>query len=93
MNYRQKKLTRRELIKFLAIGITFPLMTGAINKAEAAKAPKTVVKYQDNPNRNEKCSNCMQFIPGKTPQANGECKIVEGRISPEGWCTAYTPKA
>ena len=50
MNYRQKKLTRRELIKFLAIGITFPLMTGAINKAEAAKAPKTVVKYQDNPN-------------------------------------------
>jgi hypothetical protein len=34
----------------------------------------------------------MQFIPGATPKANGTCKVVEGVISPHGYCIAFTPK-
>lgn len=93
MNFHQKKFSRRELIKFMVLGATIPFMGGLINKAEAAKASKALMKYQDKPNGNEKCSNCIQFIPGKTPEANGECKVVEGSISPQGWCTAYAPES
>lgn len=92
MNYRQKRFTRRELIKLAALGATIPFTWGLINKAEAAKASKALMKYQETPNGNEKCSNCMQFIPGDTPDANGECKVVQGSISPQGWCTAYSKK-
>lgn len=92
MNYRQKRFTRRELIKFAALGVTVPFMWASINKAEASKASKALMKYQETPNGNEKCSNCLQFIPGDKPDANGECKVVQGSISPQGWCTAYSKK-
>jgi hypothetical protein len=47
------------------------------------------MQYQDSPKNGAECSTCMQFIPGKKPQ----CKIVEGDISPKGWCLAYSKKA
>ena len=90
MYYRQKRFTRRELIKFVAVGAAIPFMWGLTNKTDAAKASKESVKYQEKPNGNEKCSNCMQFIPGESPDANGECKVVQGSISPQGWCTVYS---
>lgn len=93
MKYDQKKFSRRQVIKIIAFGATIPLMGTLIDKAEAAKAAKELMKYQDKPNGNEKCSNCIQFIPGKTPEADGECKVVEGSISPQGWCTAYSPES
>jgi hypothetical protein len=36
---------------------------------------------------------CMQFIPGKTPTADGTCKVVQGSISPKGWCMFFTAKS
>jgi hypothetical protein len=27
------------------------------------------------------------------PDSPGECKVVEGPISPKGWCAAYVKKA
>jgi len=57
------------------------------------KASKASMQYRDSPNGKQECSNCMQFIPGKTPKAKGSCKIVAGAISPAGWCIAYTPKS
>jgi hypothetical protein len=32
-------------------------------------------------------------IPGPTPDAKGACKVVEGDISPKGWCAAYVKKS
>lgn len=92
MNYRHNKLTRRKLIRFMVFGATIPFFGGVINKVEASKASKEAMKYQDSPNGSEKCSNCIQFIPGEEPQATGKCKVVEGNISPQGWCTAYAPE-
>ncbi|HRQ04623.1 high-potential iron-sulfur protein [Nitrosomonas halophila] len=93
MNYRHKKFSRRELIKFMAFGATTPFIWGLTNKTEAAKASKAQVKYQDEPKGNEKCSNCIHFIPGETQDANGECKVVQGSVSPQGWCTAFAPES
>lgn len=88
MNSRTK-VSRRDLLKGAA------LLAGAIALRPAraqAKAPKSAMKYQDHPKGDAKCSNCLQWIPGKTPTAMGTCKVVEGPISPEGWCLAYVKK-
>jgi len=50
------------------------------------KVPKEPVKYQEEPKDNQQCSGCLHFVP---PNA---CKLVQGEISPQGWCTLYVPK-
>jgi len=56
------------------------------------KVPQASVKYQDKPNGNQKCSNCLQFVPGSSPTAMGTCKVVDGPISPEGYCIIWVAK-
>jgi hypothetical protein len=51
------------------------------------------MKYQDKPNGDQQCNNCQFFVPGKKSQDNGTCQVVEGSISPQGWCTAYSKKS
>ena len=58
-----------------------------------AKASKKAMQYQDQPKNGQRCDACVQFIPGAKPDANGTCKVVEGPISPQGWCVAYVKKA
>jgi hypothetical protein len=57
-----------------------------------AKASKQAMKYQDEPKEGQRCDTCLQFIPGPNPRANGACKVVDGQISPSGWCIAYVKK-
>ena len=52
------------------------------------KVPKASVQYQTKPKDAQKCSNCLNFIA-----ASNTCKLVEGQISPEGWCTLWIKKA
>ena len=39
------------------------------------------------------CDTCMQWVPGANAGAPGTCKVVEGPVSPKGWCLAYVKKA
>jgi hypothetical protein len=80
-------------MKFMVVGAAVSCMNGLSGQAQAAKASKGSMRYRDEPNGKEHCSNCMQFIPGETPEASGECKVVEGSINPNGWCVAYAKKA
>ena len=50
------------------------------------KLPKETVKYQYEPKDGQQCLNCLHFVP---PNA---CKLVEGEISPKGWCILFAPK-
>jgi hypothetical protein len=83
-----KSICRRSLLK------NVPLVAGAIVSISAfpngvfaqTKVSHEVAKYQDQPNNNQQCSTCVQFLP---PSA---CKIVESPISPNGWCQLYTAK-
>ena len=87
--------SRRSFLK------TATLIAGAVavpvsflsKEAYAAKVAKTAMQYQDQPKGELMCSKCMQFIPGKSAKAKGTCKVVDGAISPQGWCLAFTPKA
>ena len=71
---------RRNFFKYMAV---LGLVTFSVSPLEA-KLTKDKIKYQDTPNFGRKCADCLHFI-AKT----NECKIVEGSISPDGWCTVY----
>jgi hypothetical protein len=54
--------------------------------AQQKKVAKDQAKYQDQPKGDQRCDGCVQF------EAPAGCKIVEGKISPSGWCILYGPK-
>jgi len=58
-----------------------------------AKATKQAMQYQEQPKNGQACDTCLHWVPGPKPDAPGECKVVEGPISPKGWCAAYVKKA
>lgn len=87
-----KKISRRTLLKG-AVGIMGVALTSAFTVKAQGKATKDAMKYQDKPKGDQKCSDCKFFVPGKTSTANGTCQVVEGSISPQGWCTAYIKKS
>ena len=51
------------------------------------KLAQNLVQYQDKPSDGAKCDACVNWV------APNACKIVEGVISPNGWCVAFAPKA
>lgn len=85
------KITREEALKALVL----PALAAAFGVTTAvaeAKSSKAAMKYQDHPKGTAKCAGCKLFVAGKSAKANGTCKVVDGSISPNGWCIAYTPK-
>jgi hypothetical protein len=48
--------------------------------------PKPAARYQDRPNRGRACGGCRYFRPPHF------CRVVEGMISPQGWCMYHDPR-
>jgi hypothetical protein len=63
-----------------ALGATWPLRHAS---AQSGKMSKAQAEYQDSPKGIQMCSTCSLF---EEPHA---CKVVDGDISPNGWCKAY----
>ena len=73
--------------------------------AAEAKASKAAVHYRDYPNGMRMCHMCKFYIaaaagaPGWVCMGGsmmgmmgaGACQVVEGRISPMGYCDLYVP--
>lgn len=89
-----KHPSRKEVLTQLIVlpALAGLAVMGATSTAEA-KGSKAQFKYQAKPHGSQKCSGCALYVPGKSKSANGSCKIVDGSISPNGWCTAYSKKA
>lgn len=84
------KPTRRIVLKNLAVLAAAPLLA---NSARAqAKATKQAMQYQEQPKNGQRCDTCMHFVAGAKQGAMGTCKVVDGPISPNGWCVAYVKK-
>ena len=54
----------------------------------AKKISQASVQYQTKPKGEQKCGACMHFIA-----ESNSCKLVDGQISPDGWCKLWTKKA
>jgi hypothetical protein len=57
----------------------------------AAKASKADVSYRDAPKEGKSCSACRLFTPSESGQ--GTCAVVEGSVSANGWCMAFSARA
>lgn len=82
-------LSRRSILRRAALMAGAGVAAAALpmHRAHAqAKASKQAMKYQDHPQDGKKCSECLQF------EAPSNCKVVEGTISPEGYCIAFVKK-
>ncbi|PPQ27831.1 high-potential iron-sulfur protein [Rhodopila globiformis] len=75
--------TRRQVLR---AGLAVVGGAVAVSAAQAQdKIDPKMVQYQDSPKDGNKCSTCVNF------EAPSSCKIVAGKISPNGWCIAYAP--
>ena len=86
------RYSRRIWLKNAGVGIALAPWLARWARAQA-KASKEAMKYQEQPKDGQRCDTCMQFVPGPKAGANGTCKVVDGPISPSGWCIAYVKKS
>jgi hypothetical protein len=79
-------ISRRQMLRTAAVtaGGTAALLASVT--AAQAKMPQKGAGYQDTPKGDQKCSGCSLF---KAPDS---CTLVDGTISPEGWCRFWVKK-
>ncbi len=79
--------SRRKILLSLlwsaAVANAATLFGGGREALAQQKVTKELSQYQDSPKDGHKCSECTFFEPPKA------CKVVEGDISPEGWCQLW----
>lgn len=85
----ETRISRRTLLgaSLLAAPVAAAVVTllPAAGSAQQKMAQK-LVQYQKTPKNNQKCSTCLHFV------APDSCKLVEGKIDPNGWCSLFAPK-
>ncbi len=83
-------LSRRNLLRGVGVVAGVGALIGAGLAASPAAADtkfsQAMAKYQAKPKGAQSCDTCTQF------QANDSCRLVQGRISPTGWCLLYAHK-
>ena len=81
------KFSRRTIIvQTVACAAGAASLFGPVTEASAKMAQKAV-EYQDTPKGDQECSNCSLF------QEPNACTLVDGEISPKGWCKFWVKKA
>ena len=86
-------LSRRAFLQGIVV---LPALAGALSAeagAQGSKASQSSMHYQTSPNNGMQCAGCNFFIPGDDASSDGTCKIVDGTISPHGYCMAYAAKS
>jgi hypothetical protein len=82
--------SRRDFIKTMGVLTAATCGSAAAAKAqeykpqEQKKLTQAAARYQDHPKGNELCATCPYFT------SPNSCVLVEGQISPAGWCPIYT---
>jgi hypothetical protein len=64
-----------------------PATPGSQPAAAGGKMSQAQAQYQSQPKGDQKCSKCLHFIA-----ASNTCQVVDGQVSPEGWCMLFAAK-
>ena len=85
---RQKNEPSRRTVLFTSVACAAgaTALLGSLRPA-AAKMAQAGVAYQESPKGDQQCSTCSLF------QAPSSCTLVDGTISPSGWCKFWVKKA
>jgi len=98
----ERKISRRAWLTKAALFTTAAGVSPLLPYSSSAegKVSKSAAQYQDYPNQMRMCRMCKFFISangrrggmmGGGMMAAGTCEVVEGRISPMGYCVLYSP--
>ena len=80
-------VSRRQMLRGTAIVAGSAAALALAVRPAAAKMTEQGAGYQDTPKGAASCANCTLF------QKPGACILVDGTISPNGWCRFYNKKA
>ena len=83
MDETQTKASRRTAMRAFAGGISAALGLTASQAGASEKMTRQQARYQDTPNGIYSCGMCTLF------ERPNSCKVVEGEIGNDGWCTAF----
>lgn len=83
MNKGGKRISRRAVL--IAAAGAAPVLA-LMSSAAEAKMAQAAVKYQADPKDGHQCDGCTFFV------APNSCKLVDGDISPKGWCALWSAK-
>ncbi len=79
-------VSRRALFQGVALSAGgIAVLIGSSREAKALM-PQKAAMYQTTPKGSQKCANCEHFEPPAS------CGLVQGPISPNGWCQFYSKK-
>lgn len=83
--------SRRNMLKFGGVALAMIPVAAFAAKNDAMR---TSMKYKGTPEGDKQCSNCLQFVPGKTANDLGGCKLFPGdtEVAPKGYCVAWAKK-
>ncbi len=93
MDAHRSNISRRRALSLgthLVAGTVFLVMVAAPSHVRA-KAAKADFNYQDRSKNGKSCATCRLFAP--TESGRGTCAVVEGEVSPAGWCMAYSERS
>jgi hypothetical protein len=82
---RSIQFSRRMLLRGAIRAAGAAAILGSTANRAAAKISQAAVAYQAQPNGDKRCDKCAQFL------APNACKIIDGTISPQGWCRVFVP--
>lgn len=87
MRERDVGRSRRSVLHGVCCAFATAISEGSLTRLARAQSGDKVTKaraeYRDTPNGIYSCATCTLFV------APNACKVVEGEISPDGWCKAY----
>jgi hypothetical protein len=76
--------SKRRFMRCALAGLAGLALRPARSLAQSGgKMSKQQAQYQDHPNGIQACATCTLF------EDPDRCKVVDGDISPDGWCKAY----
>jgi hypothetical protein len=81
------KLSRRQVMRFGALTAGSVAILLSMGSPSEAKMTFQGSGYQATPKGDQNCAGCSLF---KSPSS---CILVDGNISPNGWCRFYRKKA
>jgi hypothetical protein len=83
-------LSRRGLLRGVALVAGGGALLGAgliASSAQAAnKLTQQAANYQSAPKGSARCNVCSQWLQPT------DCKVIQGPVSPTGWCSLYAAK-
>jgi High potential iron-sulfur protein len=84
-NLWQALSRRTVVVRSLACAAGAAASLAPVDQASAKMAQK-IAEYQETPRGEQQCSNCNLF------QEPNACTLVDGEISPAGWCKFWIKK-